>query len=138
MDIQFDLTEPAGVQVTNNTIPNSCGLCDGEISLSVSGGVAPYSFNWNSGGNSNTETNLCSGVYIVDIADATGCSQQFTFTMNSAPAPSAVLTVTDEQCASVCDGEIASVISGGTSPYTLTWLDGTGNPIGQTSVTATD
>jgi gliding motility-associated-like protein len=136
-DINFTIADPAVLVVTDNITPNTCGLCDGEVGLSVSGGVLPYTFNWSSGGATATESGLCSGVYTVDISDGTGCSQTFTYLMNSAPGPSAVLTVTDELCAFSCDGSIDAVISGGSAPYVTTWLDGVGTPIGQTLVPAT-
>ncbi len=50
----------------------------GEIDMTVSGGVAPYTYDWDNDGtgdNDDTEdlTNLTSGIYTIIITDANGC-----------------------------------------------------------------
>lgn len=62
---------------TNPTCP---GACDGEITVTVSGGTLPYSYQWFDalgapiGGNSATITGLCDGDYSVEVSDAGGGS----------------------------------------------------------------
>src|SRR5690606_21294035 len=51
-------------------------LCEGALSAitaSVSGGMPPYQYQWNIGGNSNS-INQPSGTYIVQVRDASGQS----------------------------------------------------------------
>jgi hypothetical protein len=58
--------------VTNMSIPGN-----GAIATTMSGGVAPYNFTWNTGANSANLTNLFNGTYTVTISDANGCTDTF-------------------------------------------------------------
>lgn len=49
------------------------GACDGSISITVNGGVLPYSYSWNNGATSSSNTGLCSGIYSVTLTDDNGC-----------------------------------------------------------------
>jgi hypothetical protein len=74
--------------------------CDAAIDLQVSGGVAPYSYNWSNGETSKNISNLCVGVYDVTITDANGCStveQEEVFT----PVPLAATTSSIDASCSV-------------------------------------
>ena len=64
--------------IENNIIaqnPSSPGSNDGEISLSTSGGVPPYSYSWSPNvSNSASATNLSEGTYTITVTDANGCN----------------------------------------------------------------
>ncbi|MDG1476404.1 MAG: T9SS type A sorting domain-containing protein [Vicingaceae bacterium] len=60
--------------VINRT--NQASMCKQDISLTVSGGFPPYSFNWKNDvtNSSNTTTNVCLGDSVeVEITDSRGC-----------------------------------------------------------------
>jgi len=62
--------------VTISTIINSnCGMNNGSMSASVTGGTAPFTYLWNSSPNQTTQnlTNVPPGYYCVTITDAHGC-----------------------------------------------------------------
>lgn len=68
------------IEALNVTQPSCGGECDGSISLTVSGGETPYSYEWFDADNNvinstDTEINsLCPGDYSVVVTDASGCS----------------------------------------------------------------
>jgi hypothetical protein len=68
----FTLTAPpaitANAWITNETAPNNGG-----IDLSVTGGVAPYSFLWNNNQELEDLIALNAGTYQIQITDANGC-----------------------------------------------------------------
>ena len=61
-----------------SNIPTCAGACDGYIVAYVSGGTAPYSYQWmDSGGNpigtdNDTLYNICAGDYTIQVTDAGG------------------------------------------------------------------
>lgn len=133
VDIEFDIVDLNPITAVETINPNTCGLCDGSISVLAAGGLPPYTYNWSSGGAAASESGLCQGIYTLDITDAAGCTETFTYTMNASNGPVVSLTATDETCSGDCDGEITSSVSNGIAPYTYAWFDGVGNPLGITT-----
>ncbi|MGJ8661033.1 MAG: hypothetical protein ACSHXL_03265, partial [Bacteroidota bacterium] len=77
--LSVTINEPALFQFNTFTVTNaSCyNVCDGEIVVTTSGGVAPATFVWSANaatGNVGTASNLCDGQYDVTLTDANGCS----------------------------------------------------------------
>lgn len=71
------ITEPSVLKLTKQVTQQQCfDVCSGEIKLSVTGGTAPYSYQWSGGiyGSVSTISNLCGGLYKVTIVDANGCT----------------------------------------------------------------
>ena len=61
---------------TDNTVcePNAATPCNGTASVSVSGGVPPYTYLWSNGQETPGLTGLCNGIYNVTVTDAVGTS----------------------------------------------------------------
>jgi large repetitive protein len=86
------LTAPAKLDLITNQIKlATCAtVCDASISVTASGGTAPYTFLWNDPLKQSTSaaTNLCAGSYNVTVRDAQGCSITKTITIDkTAPLP---------------------------------------------------
>jgi hypothetical protein len=66
----------AGFGITTTSVNSTTATsCDGTITVNVNGGTAPYIYLWtNSFLTTNTLTNLCPGIYGVEVTDANGCS----------------------------------------------------------------
>jgi hypothetical protein len=54
------------------------GACDATAQALVSGGTAPYVYNWSNGSTVNPQTGLCTGVIVCSVVDANGCSFSYT------------------------------------------------------------
>jgi gliding motility-associated-like protein len=79
------ITEPALITATSSVIDASCtSACDGQTTLTVSGGTGTYTYSWNpSLQTTNPATNLCVGSYIVTIKDQNNCSVPVTVNVGS-------------------------------------------------------
>lgn len=122
----------------------SCnGLADGAIDLTVSGGAAPYTFLWSNGTTLEDPEGLASGSYSVSVTDANGCTAEGRFTVGN----SAGIRITSSLQKPDCNdnnGAIDISVSGGKSPYSFQWSDGSitedlaGIGAGLYTVTVTD
>jgi gliding motility-associated-like protein len=107
--------------------PISCaGVCDGEIALSVTGGVNPYTFSW-TGPNGFTSTDqnltgLCAGSYQLEITDDAGCVYTNTYVL-AEPTPMVINVAGTVHllCTGSETGEASVTTTGGCSPYIYTW-----------------
>lgn len=103
----------------------------------VSGGHAPYTYNWSSGTavpTGDTITNVSAGSYSLTITDANGCMD--TASINVLQQANLNLSggTDSASCTGVADGSAWVQASGGAPPYTYVW--GGTSPI-QTTDTAT-
>ncbi len=127
------ITQPSPLAVFISSTTSSCNICNGSATASVTGGTAPYNYNWTPGGQTNaTATGLCVGNYTITVTDADGCTASATATI----VPTVKITVTTNgnnvNCFNECDGVASANPSGGALPYTYNWTPG-----GQTTQTIT-
>lgn len=112
--------------------------------MTVSGGTAPYTYNWSNGGSTQDLSNLGSGTYNVTVTDANGCSATATVTITEPAVLTLNLSSNNLECNGDGSGEVSITVTGGTTPYTYLWSDGSTSHIlgdlsaGTYSVTVTD
>jgi hypothetical protein len=81
-ELSIFLAEPNALTVNVVSVDPVSGN-DGSLSVSVSGGTPPYSYDWNTGATSNYIDGLLAGVYTCDIQDSKGCGISFTDTLGT-------------------------------------------------------
>lgn len=113
----------------------SCnGGSNGSIFLTPSGGVLPYTFEWNDGVKTKDRTGLTPGVYTVTIKDVNGCTGVTSVTIAEPTALVATAgTITNVACNGSATGSATVNVTGGTGSYTYGWNT---TPV-QTGMTAT-
>ena len=132
------LTEPSPLNVIPTITSNfngsqiSCfGASDGEITVSVSGGISPYDYSIDNGTNfiatapsPYTITGLNDDTYSVYVQDANGCTAgPISISIVEPASVTATTSVTsnyngqDISCAGAADGQISITGIGGTTPY---------------------
>ncbi len=117
----------------------------GSVTINVTGGAAPYSFDWSNGSTSQNLTDAAEGIYYVDITDNHGCFASDTFKINEPSELLYVSSIIPVDCAGLNNGSIAISVSGGVGPYNYLWrdLDETspniyGIPAGSYAISITD
>ncbi|MCC6838936.1 MAG: gliding motility-associated C-terminal domain-containing protein [Flavobacteriales bacterium] len=124
------VTDPALLSVifTGVTAPTCADVCNGTSSVFAVGGVSGYTYSWNNGAGTGSSFNqLCASANTLHVTDANGCAFDTTFGFPVQPIQPN-LTVTDAQCANICDGTAQVAPTGGTGSYTYNWAPG--NPAG--------
>jgi gliding motility-associated-like protein len=130
--IPANVSSTSQVTFTPNVTQPNCDACDGSAIVNPVGGTAPYSYLWSNNEIINTATNLCSGVYAVQITDGNGCVNTTNVVINSSSGITGETVVsTDVSCdASVCDGTANVSAIGGVAPITYHWIhDNSTSPI---------
>lgn len=95
---------------------------DGAIDANVSGGTAPYVYNWSNGGLTEDINGIPAGNYVLDVTDLNSCTHQLIVNITEPAAPLAsTLTFVDVLCNGDATGSIDLSVSGGTTPYAFTW-----------------
>jgi gliding motility-associated-like protein len=122
----YTLTEPNAALSTTNSITNvSCfGGANGTISVTTTGGTSPYSYAWNTGTTTEDLTGLSFGTYTLTITDANNCSTNLSATVNQPTPLSENAVVQNILCHNGNSGSINSTITGGTTPYSSNWSNG--------------
>ncbi|QQS27662.1 MAG: SprB repeat-containing protein [Sphingobacteriales bacterium] len=125
MGLSITLTEPAGMTLTETHTDVLCfGGLTGAIDLSVSGGLLPYTYIWNTGAVSEDINDLGAGDYDVTVTDANGCTMGLSITLTEPAGLTLTETHTDVLCFGGLTGAIDLSVSGGTVPYTYSWNTG--------------
>ncbi|WP_396635244.1 hypothetical protein [Maribacter sp. R86514] len=122
------LGEPLQLELVSTNV--SCaGADDGTASVSVTGGIAPYTYLWSTGETTETINNLASGTYSISVTDALNATIMASIEITE--PSNIVVTVSDnavlyagydgaQQCATIG----ISTITGGEGPYNFTWSTG--------------
>jgi PKD repeat protein len=94
----FEIAQLNKLGASAVVMPASCeNTDDGGISISVSGGEAPYQVEWNNGMEGTTIENAAAGKYVAHIMDSNGCEGNFQFEVESVSALLSKFEVSHEQ-----------------------------------------
>lgn len=105
------------------TSPICFDICDGSISVMVSGGTGPYAYHWNIGLTDSQINDLCEGLFLVTITDANFCQDTTSITLNNGIFLDASFTIVNTSCGQG-NGSVAALPDGGTGPYNFAWSNG--------------
>ncbi|MCX6311842.1 MAG: choice-of-anchor L domain-containing protein [Bacteroidetes bacterium] len=126
------ITQPAAILSATSSSPTfngyniSCnGGHNGSITITPSGGTAPYTYAW-TGPVSFTSTlqnisGLIAGTYSLTVTDAHGCTTTLTTTLTQPTLLGLTSSVTNATCLGASNGAINITVTGGTLPYSYAW-----------------
>jgi len=127
---------------TTSTPPSSCTACDG--SASVSSCISTVTYSWNTGATTSSISGLCAGTYTVVVNTGMCAFPNDTVVINLPGKPGYSASITDTNPTCKKKGNATVTATGGTSPYTYSWSNGstnqqdTGMAPGSYTVTVTD
>lgn len=126
--ISQTLTEPTLISTSVTAVNVTCaGAQNGSVDLTVSGGTPGYNYLWSNGLTTQDLNGVGGGTYTVVVTDSKGCNAVNTATVNEGLPLSVIATVTNILCNGNTNGAIDITVSGGATPYTYAWSNGSAN-----------
>jgi gliding motility-associated-like protein len=119
-DTTVTITQPAALSLTYTITQPLCNNdANGSITVSGTGGTAPYTYSLNASpfSVSGVYSGLSAGTYTLHVKDANGCTKDSTITLSQPTALAFTFSITSI----LCNGDSAAVTvtaSGGTPAYT--------------------
>ncbi len=129
----FTITQPLSSMNLGFQVDSSyCGQTNGSIITTVTGGAAPYTYNWNTGDTTIYLAGFQTGDYILTITDNLGCTKIDTAIIPGTQPVNANITTTSTTCG--LPNGIATVLpySGGGN-YTYDWGNSANNQVTQSA-----
>ena len=116
------------IQISSETsAPTGCDATDGSVTITASGGTAPYQYAINNGSfaTDNTFTDLAPGTYSVHAKDNNNCEQSAEVSIVATTSNLAFTASTDESGCKTQEGTIVITATGGSSTYEYRLDEGT-------------
>lgn len=145
--IPYTISEPAVLSLNATGTSITCpGLNNGTITLNISGGTPPYTYNGQAvPAGITTLNNLAPGTYSGTLTDALGCTASASVTLTSPGPQSVTLNAVNNLCNGASSGSVSAQMINGTGTVNYSWNNGslTGPNLsnltaGVYTVTATD
>jgi gliding motility-associated-like protein len=120
------ILEPAtSLTLTSDVTDADCfGNATGAIDLTVSNGIEPITYVWNTGATDQDLAGIAAGTYSVLVTDSNGCSNSLSATVDQPALLAASIQVTNVGCLGGNNGSANLTVAGGTSPYSFLWNGG--------------
>lgn len=115
------INEPPPIMGQVSINPTNCyGDSTGRAFLEIIGGTPPLSTHWQG----QNPDSLAAGSYQVIVTDTNGCSWFANYTITQPDSMAVLLDITDDTNGEN-NGAVSAEISGGSSPYSVVWSNGT-------------
>jgi gliding motility-associated-like protein len=128
------LSQPPLIVTRLSAINITCkspGFNNGSISLTVTGGVSPYTYLWSDGETTKDLTGLTPGNYAVTVTDFNGCTKNDSARINLPPPLNYTKSLSDYNgfnisCNGLANGFINIDPTTGLAPFVYTWTGPSG------------
>ena len=117
------IAQPTALTTSLSATAIACNGGTSDITNTVGGGTEPYTYTWTPSASSQNLTGVVAGTYSVTVTDSHECSATSSVEITQPEALTSVLSAGSV----ACNGGTASItntVSGGTTPYTFAWDNG--------------
>jgi len=122
---QVVLTDTADLTITVTVTQLTCSDSDdGAISLMTNMGNSGVTFAWSNGATTAIISDLAAGQYTVTATSGSNCEVVRTYTITQINEIELITDLQSVNCFGNMDGQINTLATGGTGPYTYAWSNG--------------
>lgn len=125
VDVEKYIPQPDQLKLTFTKFDVGCTTGDdGWAEAHVTGGTAPYTYEWTNGETTPKIENITTNNYFVKVTDAKGCTVQGSIFVGDPNGILTTETVKNPICYQGNDGSIELNVTGGNLPYSYSWNTG--------------
>jgi hypothetical protein len=110
--------------ISQTAFINCFGQSTASISVTPSGGTAPYTYTWSNSVTTQNNPNIPAGSYNVTITDSKTCTGTASISVSQPTALTVTPSATNISCKGGNNGSINLVVNGGTGSKTFLWSNG--------------
>lgn len=133
----LQILNPDTLQIINSTSDSTCfGTCDGQLSVTISGGKQPYFTQWIFEGfifnntDTITDNNLCYGDYQLIYSDANDCIDTISIPLIERDSFVVQDWIIDDSCYNSCTGQITvQLMNPESTPISYNWSNGSSDTV---------
>jgi len=124
-NISVEVQGNSTMDIVTNVQNENCGQADGQITVFISGGDSPYTFDWSNGETTQNITGLIAGIYTCEITDDSGCSTTISESIENTTNGLSIslIDIINTTCSNAT-GSIEITPIGGVQPYSFSWSNG--------------
>ncbi|MBP6696716.1 MAG: gliding motility-associated C-terminal domain-containing protein [Flavobacteriales bacterium] len=131
----FTIADPPALMLAGSSTESQCQVCNGTVTVDITGGVPAYQIAWTDGGGNTigiapTLAGLCAGLYTATVTDASGCSAQLLVPVEDANGETLVTADGQTTCANTCDGQLNVQFICNAPPCGVVWVNALGDTLG--------
>ncbi|MDR1371097.1 MAG: T9SS type A sorting domain-containing protein [Dysgonamonadaceae bacterium] len=124
----YELGEPDPLKLTFTAADLKCSQdANAWAEVSVSGGIAPYTYDWSTGSQETRINQISRGVYFVHVKDFKACEVTGNVRVVQPDSIRVTAELIPPACYNSSDGQIRLELSGGQAPYTYSWENNSGS-----------
>ncbi len=114
------VTQPDSISINLIASP-ACGISNGSVTATVSGGTTNYTYHWNTSASTPAIGGLSGGTSSVTVTDAHSCTASSSAVISTSSAVLANLIAVNATCNGEANGSVSATISTGNAPFTYLW-----------------
>jgi hypothetical protein len=123
LEVVVDQNEDITIEISFNNESGE-GTSDGDISVTVTGGLGIYSYEWSTGGTTAVLDGLTAGVYGLTVTDSEGCTKSTSVVLVTCDLESEIFMWSPIVCFGDSNGILFTTAESSYPPVSFLWSNG--------------
>jgi hypothetical protein len=120
----YMVDSPNKIEIQEAVTEASCGVADGAVITTVSGGSGNYTYSWSTGQTTSGLSAVPAGIYTLTVTDNTNCQRSKNIAVGEQGGPQISITSIIGSTCNQANGSAFIEVTGGTPGYSYNWSNG--------------